>query len=41
MQRNDSVTCSDSLLLYTAGADPLYRNEYNGFVTHSPLGGFF
>ena len=33
VQRNDSATCSDSLLLYTAGADPLYRNEYNGFVT--------
>ncbi|KAM0798757.1 glutamyl-tRNA amidotransferase [Usnea florida] len=30
VQRNDSATCSDSLLLYTAGADPLYRNEYNG-----------
>lgn len=30
MQRNDTTTCSDSLLLYTAGADPLYRNEYNG-----------
>ena len=27
---NDSSTCSSSLVLYTAGADPLYRNEYNG-----------
>ena len=39
MQRNNSETCSDSLLLYSAGADPLYRNEYNGLVTRSSLGG--
>lgn len=30
VQKNDSATCSDSLLLYTAGADPLYRNVYRG-----------
>ncbi|KAL8758262.1 MAG: hypothetical protein Q9199_001615 [Rusavskia elegans] len=25
---NDSTTCSDSLILYTAGSDTAYRNEY-------------
>ncbi|KAL9100611.1 MAG: hypothetical protein Q9163_004027 [Psora crenata] len=30
VQRNDSSTCSDSLVLYAAGADPVYRNEYSG-----------
>lgn len=26
--RNDSTTCSDSLLLYTGGSNTAYRNEY-------------
>jgi len=30
VQPNSTTTCSDSLLLYSAGADPLYRNEYKG-----------
>ena len=30
VQPNSTTTCSDSLILYTAGADPLYRNQYNG-----------
>ncbi|KAK0507521.1 hypothetical protein JMJ35_010044 [Cladonia borealis] len=30
VQLNDSITCSNSLLLYTAGAETVYRNEYNG-----------
>lgn len=25
---NDSTACSDSLILYTAGSDTAYRNEY-------------
>jgi hypothetical protein len=28
----DPVTCSDSLLLYTAGAQTVYRNEYLPYV---------
>ena len=28
VQRNDSVTCSDSLVLYAAAPAPVYRNEY-------------
>ena len=30
VQPNSTTTCSDSLILYTAGADPTYRNQYNG-----------
>ncbi len=30
VQPNDTVTCSNSLLLYTAGANPSYRNVYKG-----------
>jgi hypothetical protein len=29
---NDSVTCSDSLILYTSGVKILYRNQYTKYV---------
>ena len=28
VQRNDSITCSDSLVLYASAVEPVYRNEY-------------
>ncbi len=30
VQPNNTATCSDSLLLYSAGSNPLYRNAYRG-----------
>lgn len=29
---NDSVTCSDTLFVYTSGVNILYRNQYRSYV---------